>query len=59
MGLSPYRDVFMVLSLASFGATIFISYYGSPVPKPDMGVLRTSALTVLGIAVGMLLFVLP
>ena len=59
MGLSPYRDVFMVLSLASFGATIFISYYGSPVPKQDVGVLRTSALTVLGIAVGMFLFVLP
>ena len=44
MGLSPYRDVFMVLSLASFGATIFISYYGSPVPKQDVGVLRTSGL---------------
>jgi hypothetical protein len=49
----------MVLSLASFATTIFISYYGVPTSKHQMGVLRTSALSVLGIAVGLLLFVIP
>ena len=59
MGLSPYRDVFMVLSLASFASTIFISYYGLSTAKHELGFLRTSAFTALGIAVGMLLFVIP
>jgi hypothetical protein len=49
----------MVLSLASFASTIFLSYYGSSAPKHEIGVLRTSVLTALGVAIGMFLFVIP
>ena len=59
MGLSSYRNVFMVVSLLSFLSTLALTYYGSGRPKQEIGIIQTAGCSALGIFVGVFLFVLP
>ena len=59
MGLSQYREVFMVTSLVSFAITISVTVYGTAEPKRQFDILQTTGLSLLAIISGLLLFVLP
>ncbi len=59
MGLSPYRNVFMVISLLSFAGTLGVTFYGSDKSSREIGLVRTIGSSLLGIFVGVFLFVLP
>jgi hypothetical protein len=49
----------MVISLLSFAGTMGITFYGSDQPTHEIGVVRTAGCLLLGIFVGMFIFVLP
>jgi len=60
MGISQYRHQFMSVSLFCFAATLVMTFYGNPeATKQQIGFWRTAGLSLLGIFVGMHLFVIP
>lgn len=59
MGLSQYREVFMVTSLLSFAVTTSVMVYGTAKPKRQFDILKTVGLSLLAIISGLFLFVLP